>query len=808
MTWLNRREFLRGTALTLGGAALGPLSPADAQPATTPAPGTYTQFTATHWGPVYAHVEGGKFVRVTPFSKDPYPSRVLNSFADRVYASSRIKSPMVRADFLKRGAQSDTSQRGRGEFVRVTWQDALDLVARELKRVKSAHGNQAIFAGSVDWHSVGFLHNPPVLLRRLLNLNGGFVDCSGDFSVQAAATILPHVVGDAEVYDQQSAWPTILKHTNVLVLWGANLMINNLIGWNPTDHYVYSALPQLKKSQVRIISIDPRRTETAEYLGADWVPLRPNTDVALMLGIAHTLYTEKLYDRNFLAKYTFGFDRFLEYVLGKTDDHPKTPEWAAAITQVPASTIRSLARTIARGRTMLMGGWAIQRQDHGEQPPWMLVTLAAMLGQIGLPGGGFGFGYHYASGGVPAADAPEISGIDAGTNPVKLVIPYDHMISDLLLHPGQTIDFNGQKLTFPDIKLVYWAGGNPLSHQMDRNRQIEAWRRPETIIVNEIFWTPTAKFADIVLPVTTTFERNDLEIMGEYSHRYILAMHKVVDPLYEARSDYAIFSDLSDRLGVRDKYTAGRDEMGWIRSFYDAARKKAGRAHPNMQSFDQFWQKGYVEFPIPATATEFVKFADFRANPALHALGTPSGRIEIYSKTIEGYHYEDCPPHPSWLEPVEWLGSSTAKEYPLHLISPHPKDRLHSQLNNTSIRQWYEISGREPILLHPTDAKARGISNGDVVRVFNRRGQFLAGAVVTDQIRPQVVAVHEGSWYDPDKPGEIGALDKHGNVNLVTSDKSASKLSQGNIANTVLVQVEKYRETPPPVTAFTPPNGG
>ncbi|WP_456410804.1 trimethylamine-N-oxide reductase TorA [Oceanithermus sp.] len=819
---MGRRTFLKsvvgaGAAAMVAPSLLGSKAAAQSAPKTSAAAryarsldwaGALTpseKLTASHWGAFIAQVEDGKLVAVKPFGGDRAPVPMLQALPGRVYARSRIQYPMVREGFLKKGAASDRTGRGSERFVRVSWDDALDLVAGELERVKAKYGNASIFAGSVDWHSVGKLHNAPTLLRRMLGLFGGYTDNTGDFSVQAAMTILPHVTGNIEVYDQQTAWPTIIENTDLIVLFGADLMKNNQIGWTPPDHYAYTALAAVKERGIEVISIDPRMTDTARYLSAKWVALRPNTDVAMMLAIAHTLYTERLYDEAFLKRYTVGFDKFLDYLLGKSDGQPKTPEWAAKITEVSPGTIRDLARRMARGRTMLMGGWAIQRQDHGEQAPWMLVTLAAMLGQIGLPGGGFGFSYHYASGGSPAAEAPVLNGISAGDNPVKTAIPFAHGVSDLLLNPGKTVDYNGEKVTYPDIKLVYWAGGNPFSHQMDKNRLIRAWQRPEVTIVHDIFWTGTAKFADIVLPVTTTLERNDIDNMSEYTNQYILAMHKAVDPLFEARSDFEIFAELSDRLGFGDKFTEGKDEMGWIRAFYEQARKQAKAMKLSMPDFDTFWEIGYVAFPIPESAKRYVRYADFRRDPDLNPLGTPSGKIEIYSRTIEKFGYDDCPPHPTWLEPAEWLGGAKAKRYPLHLVSPHPKYRLHSQLDNTWIRDWYEVHEREPMWIHPDDARARGIKHGDVVRIFNDRGELLAGAYVTDRIRRGVIAVHEGAWYDPDEPGRPGALCKHGNVNTVTMDKGTSKLAQGNVANTVLVEVERYVGPVPKVTAFDPP---
>jgi len=400
----SRRAFLGHTAMVGGLSALPSLANASSL-LTAHLLNATSGMTATHWGILKAYVEAGRLTRVEPFAGDAAgPSPVAQAFADRVYAGDRVKYPMVREGFLKDGANSDTSERGKGKFVRVSWEKAIELVASELTRVKKTYGNEAIHTGSVDWHSVGKLNNSPVLLRRMLGQFGGFVDNSGDFSIAAAMVILPHVIGGTEVYDQPTAWETVLSDSHTVVLWGATLLKNNQIGWEPTDHTTYEYLPRLKASGKKIISIDPRVTDTAEYLGADWIAPRPNTDTALMMGLMHTLYTENLYDKDFVTKYTVGFKKFLPYLLGKDGSPAKTADWAAEITTIPADTIRELARTMAKGRTMLMSGWAIQRQDHGEQSYWALVTLAAMLGDIVLPCGGFGLSYHYANGGSLTAN--------------------------------------------------------------------------------------------------------------------------------------------------------------------------------------------------------------------------------------------------------------------------------------------------------------------------------------------------------------------------------------------------------------------
>lgn len=447
-----------------------------------------------------------------------------------------------------------------------------------------------------------------------------------------------------------------------------------------------------------------------------------------------------------------------------------------------------------------MANWSLQRSDHGEQPFWATIALAALLGQIGLPGGGFGFGYGSVEGVAdlrPPAPIPELS---IGPNPVNSFIPVAR-IADMLLNPGQPFQYNGLDLAYPDIRLIYWSGGNPFHHHQDLNRLIRAWRRPDTIIVNDPWWTATARHADIVLPATTTLERND--IGASVRDRFILAMRQAIAPVGQARNDFDIFSELADRYGVHAAFTEGRAEREWLRHLYETAREQAARWEMRWPQFDEFWAQGFFE--MPQVEQPFVLFEEFRRDPLRNPLVTPSGRIEIFSETIAGFGYEDCPGHPSWLEPAEWLGSAKAQHYPLHLLTTQPRTRLHAQMDMGCVSQESKISGREPMRINPMDAARRGIHSGDVVRVFNDRGALLAGAIVSEDLRPGVVQIATGAWYDPQEPGVIGSLDKHGNPNVLTLDKGTSRLAQGPSAQTTLVEVEKYPGSLPEITALVPP---
>lgn len=817
MAAIPRRRFLQGA----GAAALGTMAgPSLLAHAATRGPTTDVMEAqqGSHWGPFVGRVQGGRFVQAVANPEDPFPSTMTQALPHSVYSPARVKYPMVREGFLRDGFNSDRSERGRGNFVRVSWDEAFGLVASEIERVRDEHGGESFFTGTYGWKSVGKLHNARPVLRRLYNLTGGSINHIGDYSTGASQVIMPHVMGSLEVYEQQTVWPVVLENSELVVIWGADPLVTNQIDWVLCEHGGMDGIRQLRQAGIPVICIDPVRSQTAVYLDAEWIAPRPQTDLAMMLGIAYAMHDEGLHDQSFLDDYTVGFDRFLPYLTGESDGTPKTPAWASEVCGVPADTMVDLARRFTSNRTMFMSGWSMQRAHHGEQVHWMLATLASMIGQIGLPGGGFGLSYHYSNGGTPASEAPALPGITAvgeaaggaawlatgglGSIPLARIV-------DMLENPGAPYQFNGNDLTYPDIRMIHWAGGNPFAHHQDRNRMVAAWQIPETIVVHECYWTATAKHADIVLPATTSYERNDIEQGGSYTNRFMIGMHKLIDPLFEAKSDYDIMVGIAERLGVADTYTEGKSEMDWIRGFYEAALQQAQARNIDMPDFDTFWNgDSFIEFPTSERTRSFVRHADFRADPLLSPLGTPSGKIEIYSRTIEGFGYDDCPPHPTWMEPLERLGGAGSDQYPLHVTTAHPDDRLHSQLAHTWLRDRYAVQGREPMWIHPEAAAARGIADGDIVRVYNDRGQILAGALITDRVLPNVVRLCEGGWYDPQEGGEPGTLCKYGDVNVLTPDIATSRLAQANCGHTVLAEVEKYEGDVPRVTAFEPPAGG
>ena len=756
---------------------------------------------ASHWGAFTAEVRDGRLVGVTPFERDPGPSDLITSMPDVVHSPVRVTEPMVRQGWLERGPASKGA-RGSEPFVPVSWERALDLVSRELQRVKDQHGNRAIFGGSYGWSSAGRFHHARTQLHRFLHGFGGCVAQVTNYSYASALILLPHIIGTiAAVQGPVTDWRSITRHTKLMVTFGGLSLKNGRVTSGGAGAHGYEPwMRRAREAGVDFVNIGPVRADAADFLQAAWLPARPNTDAAFMLGLAHTLYTEKRHDEAFLARYCVGFERFVPYLTGAADGQPKDADWAARITGIDAETIRALARRMATERTMLTAAWSIQRSDHGEQPYWLLIVLAAMLGQIGLPGGGFAFGYGSINGmGTPRQELPTPA-MAAGSNPIGIAIPVAR-VADLLLERGSTYAFNGKTHTYPEIKLVYWAGGNPFHHHQDLNRLVRAFQQPDTVIVNEPWWTATARHADIVLPATTTVERNDL---GSSSRdRFVLAMQQAIPPLGQARNDFDIFAGLADKLGFKDTFTEGRDEMGWVRHLYDRTRAEILARNIEMPDFDTFWDEGFVEFREPTD--DFVMFADFRADPVAHKLRTKSGKIEIFCAAIDAMGYDDCPGHPVWLEPAEWLGGAGAKRHPLHLVSNQPSTRLHGQLDPGRVSRASKIQDREPCWLHPDDAASRGINDGDVIELFNDRGRCLAGAVITDRVMPGCVQLAAGAWFDPEQPGVPGSLDKHGNPNVLTYDRGTSRLGQGPSALTALVEVKKFLGVPPPVTAFEPP---
>jgi biotin/methionine sulfoxide reductase len=750
----------------------------------------------SHWGAFDAVVQNGRIVDVRPFARDADPSPIIYGAADAVHAANRIDRPYVRKGWLN-GDRSGGTPRGNDPFVPLDWDQATRLVADELTRVRDAHGPASVFGGCYGWSSAGRFHHAKTQVQRMLAATGGFTNSVTSYSHAAAQMLLPHVVGDFDcALGPIADWRGIARHAKLMICFGGIALRNGQVtNGGGGVHEMRHWLRQASQAGVRLVNVSPQRCDMPDEIACEWLPIRPGTDTALMLAMAYVLIDEDRIDHGFLQRCTVGFGRVAAYVRGEADGTPKTPAWAAAETGIPADTIAMLARDCAAAPTMLTACWSLQRAEHGEQPYWMLVALAAMLGGIGKPGTGFGFGFGSSNGmGSPRMALPS-AGMTALRNPANSFIPVAR-IADMLENPGAEYQFNGRTKHYPDVRLVYWAGGNPFHHHQDLNRFEHAWARLETIVVHEPWWTPAARLADIVLPATTTLERDD--IASSSRDRYIMAMKQAVPPQGQARNDFDICADIADALGVRDTFTGQRDANAWLRHLYDRWRTNCAKLGVAVPDFATFWAEGSVEIPVPEAL--FVPYAKFVGDPEAQRLNTPTGRIELYSATIDSFGYADCPGHPVWIAPCEYLGSPRAADYPLHLLTVQPATRLHSQWDHVGVSRNSKIAGREPLTLHADDAAERGIAEGDVVRVFNDRGACLAGVRLTRDMLRGVAVLATGAWLD-----SRDGLCVHGNPNVLTQDVGTSRLAQGPVAQSCLVEVERFTGDLPPVRAHQPP---
>ncbi|MEM9707438.1 MAG: molybdopterin-dependent oxidoreductase [Pseudomonadota bacterium] len=750
---------------------------------------------ASHWGPGIAEVEDGRIVSVEPHPSDPDPSPINGNIARALSGGTRVLRPAIRAGWLENGPGSAT--RGEEPFVEVSWERAYDLLVGELGRIRSQFGNEAIFAGSYGWSSAGRVHHAQTLLKRFLNTQGGFVRSKGNYSYQAAIVLMPHIVGRyADHVAQATRWPVIAKESDLVVMFGGIAPRNSQVSdGGLSKHRMGDAFRACAENGVRFVNVSPVRDDAATVINAEWLAPRAGTDTAVMMGLAHTLLEEDLHDRAFLDRYTTGFDRVAAYLRGDVDGTTKDAAWAAEIAGLPAERLNALAREMASGRTMLTCAAGLQRADYGEQPLWMVVTLAAMLGQIGLPGGGYTIGYG-VNGNIGHVARPFRWGVmEQGENPVGEAIPVA-MVADMLLDPGGTYAFNGETRVFPDIKMVWWAGGNPFHHHQDLNRLRRAFARPETVIVNEIGWTATARHADIVLPVAAPPEREDFA--GGKSDNGLLPMPKLVDPPGEARLEYDIYADLAHRLGDGAAFTEGLDAEGWSMRIWAETQRAAEAAGHALPDWESFITGDLVRLPDPSPDQVFL--AEFRADPGAHPLPTPSGKIELFSERIATFGLEDCPGQATWFPPRDRAAGMGS----LDLLSGQPGTRLHSQLDDGAFSLSAKIQGREPVLIHPDDARARGIEDGDVVELSNARGRCLAGARVTEGIRPGTVFLWTGAWYDPDFDAPQHC-DRHGNPNVLTQDGRTSHLAQGPASHSARVDLARFEGDVPEIEAHRPP---
>jgi biotin/methionine sulfoxide reductase len=751
---------------------------------------------SSHWGAFSGRYQDGK-LEIRPHPGDPNPSPLLGNLSAIADSPVRIRRPAVRRGWLE-GIPGNAQTRGADDYVEVSWPQALDLVANELRRVYGNYGPRAVFGGSYGWASAGRFHHAQSQVHRFLNLLGGYVRSVNTYSSGAAMVIIPHVLGPYDHFERKSVtWDAIERSTELVVAFGGMAIKNaDVHGGGNSQHVVPDRLKGARARGARFVLISPLRDDFLPEANAEWLAIVPGTDVALMLGLAHVLVSEGLHDRGFLDRYTVGYDRFEDYLLGRADGVEKSPEWASDICGIGIDVIKDLARAMAGSRTLVTVSHSLQRADHGEQPVWMGITLAAMLGQMGLDGGG----YSYSLGALGNTGKRQLTvplpTLGQFKNPVSDFIPVAR-IADMLLHPGDAFNYNGQTLNYPDVRLVYWAGGNPFHHHQDLNRLRAAFKRPDTIIVHESAWTSSARHADIVLPATTTLERDD--IGAAQGDPLMIAMKKLIEPVGEARDDYEIFAELARRLGMAETFTENRTSKEWLALLYEPTRQALAATGHEAPDFETFWERG--ELLLPLQPDDGGPASTFRKDPAAASLPTPSGKIEIFSQTIDSFGYDDCGGHPRWYPPRPEAEADESR-YPFYLVCNQPRQRLHSQLDYGDFSRSTKIRGREPVRINPTDAAERGISDGDIVRLFNARGDCLAAAVLSESVRQGVMQLATGAWFEPDDARADKAMCIHGNPNILTRDIGTSQLAQACTGQLTRVGVERFEGEPPPVRIF------
>jgi anaerobic dimethyl sulfoxide reductase subunit A len=715
------------------------------------------------------HVKDGVITKIeTDDGEEPQYRACLKgrAYRQRVYAPDRLKYPMKRV-----------GERGRGEFERISWDEALDTVASEINRVKKNYGPSAIlyFASVGD---VNLLHNAG-LMERLLARAGGYSGPWGSASGEGAVFATLATFGVPPTGNTRDD----LLNSRLIILWGWNPAVTGCVG--NTRLYLAKA----REAGIKIVCVDPRFTDSAAILADKWIPIRPGTDAAMFVAMAYVILTENLQDQVFLDKYTIGFERFKDYVLGKGDGLVKTPRWAETITGVPADTIVSLAREYATTKpAALMTAFAAGRSAYGEQYHRTAITLAAMTGNIGIRGGNTPC--HCLGDVLPVLRlGPPVFAYITASNPVDDALPprkespfYKQLFKNVppnyyfgSASSARVNRFNiadailkGRSGGYPaDYKLVYMVNFNYVNQYANTNKIVQALKKLEVVIIQDQFMTPTAKFADILLPTNSFLERNDLTTGGIgpfYGYK-----NKAIDSLDESKSQYEIAVELAGRLGLTG--FIDKTEEDWL--------KEIVRGCKDIPDYDDFKKRGIhkLKFDQPYVCFER-QISDLANNP----FPTPSGKIEIYSQQLADLNNQMVPPIPKYIEAWESRNDPLAKKYPLQLVTTHTRRRAHTQFDNV---EWLRELDPQAVTVNTTDAEARGIKDGDMVRVFNDRGQMIIPARVTGRIMPGVVDVPQGAWYNPDEDG----IDRGGCANILTKDV----ISPGGAfaSNTALVQVEK-----------------
>ena len=708
------------------------------------------------------------------FGGDPEVHACLRgrSYRQTFMNPGRLRYPMVRR-----------AERGAGLFRRVSWKEAADLTEEKLRKLTEEYGPGCRYVNYAS--GIVSVMNPCNMAQRLMNLTGGSLTFYGSYSSINTAEACSYTYGTPATGNS----PEDLFNTKLLILWAHN-PVSTIFG-----SQLRQVLVKLKEKGTRIVVIDPRRSDSVISLADEWIPIIPSTDGAMADAMAYTIWSEGLQDQHFMDTYCQGFDaahmpadvpaelNYHDYLFGLADGVVKTPEWAQAITGVPAETIRRLAVEYASAKpACLLPGLGNQRTGNGEQTSRALMALTCLTGNVGIPGGG-------AAGNGMAVEEAKPS-FPAGPNPYKGVISCFLWPKAILEGHRMTREkdhIKGMEQLESDLKLMFNLAGDTLLNQhSDINGTIPILKdtsKCEWIVSSDVFMTPSMRYSDLLLPGPSFLEENDINIPWRYGH-YLLATNKAVEPVFGCVSEYSFFAELARRFGVFEEWSEGNaDREEHLRSIYERLAAKNEELPP----FDVFMGGGGYNYKKGKT---FVAFAEQVADPKGHPFSTPSGKIEIVSSRIYALQDPELPAHPGYVACKEGPADPLRAKYPLQLIGYHTKRRCHSTHDNNP---FLAEADPQQLWIHPADAAARGIADGDTVRIFNDRGAMRIPAKVTDRVIRGVCALSQGAWYTPERQPSQGQHypdDVRGSINVLTAFRP-TPLAKGNPQHTNLVEVER-----------------
>jgi len=706
------------------------------------------------------------------------------------------------------------------------------LVAAELKRIKEQYGNKAILGTS-----------------RLLNFYGGGLVRWGSSSSGAWGVVQECMTG---FFSWKANDRLDWRNAKLIVLWGANPARSSL--GNPT----YNLL-QAKKAGAKFIVVDPLITPTVRVLADKHIPCRPGTDTALLLAMAYHMIVNNLHDQEFLNRYTVGFDaehmpegadpkeNFKDYVLGTYDGVPKTPEWASEICGTPPQLIREFATEIATTKPMIFtSSFAPARTYRGQQFCQAFLTVGWMTGNVGKPGAGV-WTMNYAASqsyggktlvrgggtGLPPVVNPLFPDATYGpydgyrwanpTNPDAHGMAYCETYDAIL--KGEYTGTNGRGKIPCDIRLIWLVrdgyGYNFLNQSSDINKGIQAFRKVDFVVTNDIVLSTISKYADIVLPATTQWEKEGIILQG--NPEAIFVAQKVCEPLYEAKTEEWMERELAKRLGLNpDEIYPVSPKQQFFNSIAGAqVISEDGNSYEPLVTITaqdiQEWgvqgepqqgkialqdllEQGVYQVPrSPGDNLTVVQGEDFIRDPEANPLPTKSGKLEIHcqalSDKIAAYGLTTIPPIAKYEPPLDgyeatfedWKTKKKGK-YPFQLITIHYGRRSHSTYDNVPpLREAYP----QEFMMNPRDAEALGLKEGDTVLIESEYGKCIRPLHLSETVMPGVVTLGEGAWVEIDE--ETG-IDKAGATNILCGARLSG---QGEEPwNTTIVRVEKYNGEP------------